>query len=107
MVTITINKENFDYKSIESRGHANFGPHGQDIVCASVSVLMQTGIQGIINLSRYKEYYLESGRLGVFVADELTKHEQSQANTILATIGMGLEVLSNMYPDHVTIVYNQ
>ena len=35
---------------IEVRGHANYGPKGQDIVCAAISVLYQTMIKTIMSL---------------------------------------------------------
>lgn len=36
---------------IECKGHADYAPHGQDIVCAAVSVIMQTALLGLESLA--------------------------------------------------------
>lgn len=43
-VLITLNK-------IQVTGHANTAPYGSDIVCAAVSVLTQTLIEGLKNIA--------------------------------------------------------
>lgn len=32
---------------LDADGHANYAPHGQDIVCASVSAILQTAVLGL------------------------------------------------------------
>lgn len=47
---------------IELKGHAGYAPHGKDIVCAGVSVLFQTLIHSIEELTEDKiEYELNPG----------------------------------------------
>jgi len=107
MITVTIVKDGFDYKGIRSEGHANYAPHGQDIVCASISALIQTAIQGIINLSKYDEYHMDSGRFGVTVSIDTSKAEQERANAILATIELGIIVIRNMHEEYISIIYEE
>ena len=38
-------------KNIEISGHANFNDYGKDIVCASVSSIIYTTINGILNIN--------------------------------------------------------
>lgn len=35
------------YMNIKVEGHANYAPHGQDIVCAGVSAILQTAVLGL------------------------------------------------------------
>ena len=43
-------KVNYNDKSIKVSGHANFNTYGNDIVCASVSSIIYTTINGILNI---------------------------------------------------------
>lgn len=41
------------YMKIEVKGHANYAPHGKDIVCAGISAIVQTcalGLQAIADM---------------------------------------------------------
>ena len=40
MIKITFQKQNGEYKSVISEGHAEFAESGEDIVCSAVSVLL-------------------------------------------------------------------
>lgn len=46
MINITVKEEN-GHINIDVNGHANYAPHGQDIVCAGVSAILQTTILGL------------------------------------------------------------
>lgn len=36
---------------IDVKGHAGYAPHGQDIVCAAVSAILQTAVLGIESIA--------------------------------------------------------
>jgi len=44
-------KVNYNEKEIKISGHAGFNTYGNDIVCASVSSIIYTTINGILNLN--------------------------------------------------------
>ena len=46
MINITVKEEN-GHINIDVNGHANYAPHGQDIVCAGVSAIVQTTLLGL------------------------------------------------------------
>jgi uncharacterized protein YsxB (DUF464 family) len=53
-ITATIQPGNLVIKAV---GHANYAPHGQDIVCASISAILQTAVLGLQNLAeQYPDY---------------------------------------------------
>jgi uncharacterized protein YsxB (DUF464 family) len=88
--------------SISIRGHAGYAPHGQDIVCAAVSTLVQTFIASVEELT----------------ADEITAHrnEQGQIQTIqfghlseraqvlLDALFVGIQMVADTFPANVRIV---
>ena len=41
----------YNNKTIKVDGHANFADYGRDIVCASVSSIIYTTINGILNIN--------------------------------------------------------
>ena len=45
-------KVNYNDKVIKISGHANFNDYGKDIVCASVSSIVYTTINGILNINK-------------------------------------------------------
>lgn len=46
MIDIKINMKSGDME-IKVKGHAGYAPHGQDIVCAGVSAILQTAVLGL------------------------------------------------------------
>ncbi|MCI8729983.1 MAG: ribosomal-processing cysteine protease Prp [Lachnospiraceae bacterium] len=47
MITVTVWKENGEFRKIESTGHAGFAEQGRDIICAAVSALMVNTVNSI------------------------------------------------------------
>lgn len=81
-------------------GHANAGPHGQDIVCAAVSVLAQTAVLGLEGHLR-REFKVEqvSGKLNF----ELIDRPDELSGAILETMVIGLTDIAQNYPQSVRI----
>lgn len=92
-----------DYKSdyygfdISIKGHAGFAKEGKDIVCAGVSILIQTLVARVkevtvsyqINYDRKQIRHIEaSGR---------------EAADIFRTILVGLKLLADHYPEYITL----
>ena len=50
MIKVLIKKENKKIKEIEFLGHALYDTYGKDIVCASVSSIVITTINGILSI---------------------------------------------------------
>lgn len=51
MIKVTVFKKENTYMGLKSIGHAGYADHGQDIVCAAVSVLMINTLNSIENLT--------------------------------------------------------
>lgn len=47
MTTIKFYKNNNDYFKIEATGHTGYGESGKDILCASISSILQSGALGL------------------------------------------------------------
>lgn len=78
-------------------GHAEFAPHGQDIVCAGVSAIVQTAILGIEHYN-FVDVTKEDGYIKVHIT-----HDDHTSDAIVKTMLLGLEALELQYPDYIKI----
>jgi uncharacterized protein YsxB (DUF464 family) len=99
------------YYSIEAHGHAGAAPKGQDIVCAAVSVLMQTLADAVEEMAR--EGQLETGCVSYADAElrveAMPKPAYAETLAVLYSFAaLGLDALAAQQPDHVRIAhYNE
>lgn len=85
---------------ITIKGHANYAPIGQDIVCAGVSTLAQTLIQSIEDMTEDTiEYSMQSGMVEI-------RHRNLSANAqlLVDSFFIGMNLIAGTYPKHVRIV---
>jgi uncharacterized protein YsxB (DUF464 family) len=82
---------------ITMNGHADYAPHGQDVVCAGVSTLIQTLIQSIEELTNDTiEYSMSPGRVDI-------KHGNlsERAQALVDSFFIGIELIAGEFPDNV------
>jgi uncharacterized protein len=87
--------------SIFARGHAEFADHGEDLVCAAVSAILQAARLG---LEQHEHLDLgasqEPGLLRIHVPAEARDREGVVA--ILTTARLSVRQLAAQFPGHVT-----
>lgn len=85
---------------ISVTGHAEYGPHGQDIVCAAVSILTQTLIKSVEGLTKDKiEYDISPGK-----ADIRYGNLSEKSQTLVDSFFVGVLMIADEYSDYVRIV---
>ncbi|MFC6201626.1 ribosomal-processing cysteine protease Prp [Lactiplantibacillus nangangensis] len=86
-------------------GHADSGAYGQDIVCAAVSVLAISTINGIEQVAQLKpEVQSDEANGGLLIAD-FTKLDltNSQLQTLLESFTLGLNDVAANYQDYIRV----
>lgn len=84
---------------ITINGHANYAPHGQDIVCAAVSTLTQVFLASVEELCPDTiKSSLAAGKVVIRYGNLSEK-----AQTLLNSFFIGLEMIANEYPDNVQL----
>lgn len=84
---------------ITMSGHAGYALPGQDIVCAGVSALVQTLIQSIEELTPDTiQYDMQPGTV-----DIKFRNLSGQAQLLVNSFFVGLELIAGEYPDNVTV----
>jgi uncharacterized protein YsxB (DUF464 family) len=85
-------------------GHANAAEYGQDIVCASISVLAQTAILALFELlSIHIIYEMKDGWISCKLPDDLTDELYNQANLILNTMLIGIKGTYKMHSEYIEL----
>lgn len=75
-------------------GHANYAPKGFDIVCASVSAIVQTAGLGVEKLDPNAVIEMSDGSFAIACRDK------PKTRAVLDTAVMGLDAIREQYPDN-------
>lgn len=98
MIKVIINEaENIN--SIEISGHSGYSESGSDIVCASVSSICITTVNGILNIDDKAIKYEESDG---YLFIDILKHSDTTDKLILNMINL-LEELNRQYKNYIEI----
>ncbi len=87
-------------------GHANYDEYGSDIVCAAVSILVQTTIGSVDEILKLKYSYYENEDNGIvnFKINQKCSDEDTKMLTLLIkSMELGIYSISKQYPDYVQI----
>lgn len=97
MTVVTVCRSCGEIISIESKGHSGYAKHGNDIVCAAVSALMQAllvGVQEIrgkqseCNFIEYDSFFKLEWSVGIIAEIKLLSE----------TIALSLKRIADAYP---------
>lgn len=95
MIEVTVRSDH-----ITVTGHASYAPPGQDIVCAGISVLTQSLLKSIKDLTKDKiEYDISPGRV-----DIKYRNLSEKAKTLADSFFIGICMIADEYPENVHIV---
>ena len=92
-------------------GHANYKAHGEDIVCAAVSILGYTALRSIVDVCGLDETeisYKVNEETGFLDFKLLINKEDSRMNNtqiVFKTLVVGIKSLIESYPKYVTLEY--
>ena len=100
MIKVKLTKNNNYYKRIIITGHANYDDYGKDIVCASVSSIVITTINAIIEFDPESIYYED---LNNRILIEKLKDDDITNKLINNMIEL-LEVLEKSYKKNIKII---
>ncbi|MDD3213777.1 MAG: ribosomal-processing cysteine protease Prp [Eubacteriales bacterium] len=105
MTRVTVRYEGDRIARLEAIGHAGKAEAGENIVCAAVSILMQTCVNAIEQIAGLTPTLIVD-EAKALIAVELPGSEGSKARDaqiILRTTLLGLSDISHEYPRQVTL----
>ncbi|MBQ3602051.1 MAG: ribosomal-processing cysteine protease Prp [Lachnospiraceae bacterium] len=105
MIKVTVSKNSDGvYNSVCIEGHAEYAEHGQDIVCAAVSVLLITAINSIESFTNdEKEEWDNEGNAGFRIISTVSKESELLIHSLL----LGLNGIEKEYGKKYIRIYNK
>jgi uncharacterized protein YsxB (DUF464 family) len=84
---------------ITIKGHAQYAPHGQDIVCAAVSALVQTFVASV------RELTADAIKADIAAGNVVIEYKSlsAESKTLLGSFFIGVRMIAETYPVHVRI----
>jgi len=97
MTNITLKRENGYIVSFEAKGHSGYACEGEDIVCASISSVVWTVINGLENVLGLKvSYKMEDGYVKCQIPS-LSESERKMADVLLESMSRFFDDLEKNY----------
>jgi len=91
-------------------GHSGYAEAGADIVCAAISALTQTTLNGLKNVLKAPVMFDQDDD-GAFIeaklAPEATPQQVQQAQLLLVTLQEGLQAIQREYPRNLRIIFKE
>ena len=82
MIKVNVKRQNNKVYEIVIKGHAEYDDYGKDIVCAAVSSIAITTVNGIISLDESIDYEENSGLLKIRVLKDTEINEKLLNNLV-------------------------
>ncbi|MDR3332806.1 MAG: ribosomal-processing cysteine protease Prp [Synergistaceae bacterium] len=102
MLVVTALRDSRGIYSISAEGHADYADEGFDIVCASVSTLIQAlgvGLEDVLELKGVKSFIDRKTRVMSYEWDGSVE----EAQTIAWTILLSIKAVAESYPDYIEV----
>ena len=102
MTEILIKKENGSIAYFEVRGHSGYADEGYDIVCASVSSVVWTTVNGLENVLHLSPDYSERDGFVSCKINCKNDAERKNADILLFSMESFFAELAKQYPEFIT-----
>lgn len=105
MIKCQFNRLNGQINFVEVKGHSEYDDKGQDIVCAAVSTLMISAVNGLTEIVKLDVDYSmdDDGFIQFNVPDIEDRVKNIQCNAILDTLFLGIKSIESEYGDFIII----
>ena len=103
MIKIRFIKQNDNFLSFEISGHANNGKYGEDIVCAAVSVLTISILNGLTEIVGRKDLneMVEEGYVHFTIPEISDEKMKMKTDTLISTLLLGIRGIAEAYGDYI------
>lgn len=99
MINIYLKSDKNLISEVVVKGHAGYAEEGYDIICASVSSVVQTAVLGLVRVLDLKiDYKTKDGYL------KCTFKPNDKTQIIMATMLEGLMDMEKQYPQYIKIM---
>ena len=110
MIRVTLRSQDECITGFDVKGHAGYAEAGQDIVCAAVSALTQSTLNGLRSVLKAPVMFDiddQAATLQAELTPEATGEQVKQAQLLLVTLLEGLQAIERSYPRNVRIFFEE
>ncbi len=101
MINLTILKSNDAITTIQAKGHSGYAVAGQDIVCSAVSTIMQTTLNGLLEVVKADVDYQIDEQIPFL---RISVNEQDrQAQILMQSAYLALKQIADDYKNYIKI----
>ncbi len=104
MIKIQVAYKEGKFLSLLAKGHAGSAPHGEDLVCAAASAIIQGGVQALTDGDENYSLHMEKGELEL---KRLTPNMSEHDEIVIQTIYVQLESLACAEQEYVRLERKQ
>ena len=101
MINLTILKSNDAITTIQAKGHSGYAVAGQDIVCSAVSTIMQTTLNGLLEVVKADVDYQIDEQIP-FLRISVNKQDR-QAKILMKSAYLALKQIAGDYKNYIKI----
>ena len=106
MTIVNVTKKNNRITEVVCDGHTGYGVYGEDIVCASLSSVVQTAVLGLMTVAQVNvklERDDARGFIKFSIPENLTEKQEIQCEAILNTMLCGISDLYEGFSDFIQL----
>ncbi|PGC29169.1 ribosomal-processing cysteine protease Prp [Bacillus pseudomycoides] len=108
MIKITISRTKLgSIQSFKMTGHADYAPHGQDLVCAATTAVVFGSINAVevlCNVQATIELGSDGGFLTYELSNDLDTHTAEKAQTLLEGLVVSLKTIELDYGKYIRLI---
>ena len=101
MINLTILKSNDAICTIQAKGHSGYAEAGQDIVCSAVSTIMQTTLNGLLEVVKADVDYEINEEIPFMRIS--VKEDDKQAQILMQSAYLAVKQIADDYKDYIKI----
>lgn len=101
MISVTLTRRNGVIVKVRAEGHSGLGSHGNDVLCAAASAIVQTAYLAIVDIGGDTEY-IRDGERGLFEFTVGDSHRRD-CDVILRAMLVGIKDLTSGYPQNIKL----
>lgn len=107
MTTIIVKKNNERYLSVECSGHTGFAEFGKDVLCASISSIIQSTALGIMKVADVKNLKItrrdKEGYFKFVIPENLNEKQLLSVDVLIKTLIVAVNDLQESYSEYVKL----
>lgn len=105
MISVAFVRKENEINEITVSGHADFADQGEDIICAAVSVLTISILNGLTEIVGRKDLCasIKDGYTHFIIPKSANELQKIKTDTLIATYELGIQGIKEAYGDYIKI----